>query len=354
MATRRPAGYFLREYGQDLAIVNTREQTVLLVLSLLLVFALPFILSRQWLSWFIVTAIYLIAALGLNITTGFAGQISIGHAAFMGVGAFTGAALSVHLHWPFLLCLLCSGIVAATVGTLFSFACFRLKGFYLALVTLSAHFFLPFAVYHLPRWTGGHAGLRLSTPTIFGVVFDTTQKWFFVVIAVAVITVFLTKNLQRTRIGRAFIAVRDNDRAASAAGINVVAYKMLSFFLGTFFAGVAGYLLVSTYANCDVFYFNFIDSIWLLGMLIVGGMGVVTGTIFGTVLLRLIYYATNKLGPALVAAFPLLPFHVISGLMYVIYGLVIVLFLIFEPRGVNHLWDKFKNWYRLWPFSQAT
>ena len=350
---RRPSGYFVREYGQELAIVNTSAQTVLLIVLLALLFALPLFLSRVWLSWFTITCIYLIAALGLNITTGFAGQISIGQAAFMGVGAFTGAALTVHLNWPFLLCLLCSGLVAAVVGTAFSLACFRLKGFYLALVTIAAHFFLPFAVLHLPQWTGGVFGLALPVPSIAGIVFDTAQKWFYPVLVIALITVFLTKNLERTRIGKAFIATRDNDRAASAMGVNVSYYKMLSFFLGTFFAGIAGYLLASTYTNCDLAYFHILESIWLLGMLIVGGLGVVTGTIFGTVLLRMLGFGTNRLAPSIIRAIPSIPLTAATGLTSIVYALVISLFLIFEPRGMNHLWNRFKNWYRLWPFSQA-
>lgn len=350
---RRPSGYFVREYGQELAIVNTKAQAVLLILLLALLFALPLFLSSRWLSWFTITAIFLIAALGLNITTGFTGQISIGQAAFMGVGAFTGAALTVHLHWPFLLCLLCSGLTAAVVGTVFSLACFRLKGFYLALVTIAAHFFLPFAVLHLPQWTGGVFGLVLPTPSIAGIAFDTTQKWFVAVIAIALITVFLTKNLQRTRIGRAFIAVRDNDRAASAVGMNVVFYKMLSFFLGAFFAGIAGYLLASTYASCDLAYFPILESIWLLGMLIVGGLGVVTGTIFGTVILRGIGFLTTLLAPLILLAIPWLPITAATGLTSIVYASAIIFFLIVEPRGVNHLWDRFKSWYRYWPYSHA-
>ena len=349
----RPSGYLIEEYGQDLAIVNTRAQTVILILLLALVFALPLFLSDAWLSWFVSFSVYLIAALGLNITTGFAGQISIGQAAFMGFGAFTGAALITQLQWPFILCLLCSGLMAAGIATIFGFTSFRLKGFYLALVTIAAHFFLPFAVFHLPQWTGGHTGLRLPIPTIAGIALDTTAKWFFLVIAITIITAFLTKNLERTRIGKAFIAVRDNDRAASAVGINVPFYKLLSFSLGAFFAGIAGFLMVSRFGNCDTAYFSLLDSIWLLGMLIVGGMGVVSGTIFGVGLLRLINYGTARLAPSFSAAFPLLPFEAASGLLYIVYGLVIIFFLIFEPRGLNHLWDRFKNWYRLWPFSQA-
>ena len=350
---RRPAGYFVREYGQELAVVNTRTQSILLVLLLVLLYVCPLFLGRTWISWLTSTSIFLIAALGLNITTGYTGQISIGQAAFMGFGAFAGAAMANHFDWPFLACLLFAGLMGAIIATVFSVACFRLKGFYLALVTLAAHVFLPFVVLHLPRWTGGVDGLSLPLPSIGGLVFDTSQKWFYVVLTVAVLAVFAAKNLQRTRIGRAFIAIRDNDRAASAVGINVTMYKMLAFFVGAFFAGVAGYLLVSGYAHCDLAYFGFLDSIWLLGMLIVGGMGTTTGTIFGTLLLRLIYFGTNQLAPSLVSAVPFLPFRVASGALYILYGLVIIAFLVFEPRGMNHLWERFKNWYRYWPLSHA-
>lgn len=353
MASIRPSGFWVKEYGQDLAIVNTRTQIVLLILLLAILFASPLYLSRMWLSWLTFTSIFLIAAMGLNITTGFTGQISLGQAAFMGFGAFAGAALTVHLHWPFLLSLICSGFIAAGIGTVFSLACFRLKGFYLALVTLAAHFFLPFIVLHLPKWTGGSHGLVLPPPSIAGIVFDTRQSWFYVVMAITVIVVFATKNLERSRIGKAFIAIRDNDKAASAVGINISFYKMQSFFLGTFFAGIAGFLLVSTYESCDLGYFIFLDSIWLLGMLIVGGMGVVTGTIFGTVLLRFIGFGTNMMAPALVNAVPFIPIVAASGLLNVANAMVIILFLLFEPRGLNHLWNKFKNWYRIWPFAHA-
>jgi len=349
---RRPSGYFVREYGQDLAIVNTRTQTVLMIILIAVLFACPLFLNRVWLSWLTITSIFLIAALGLNIITGFTGQISIGQAAFMGFGAFTGSALMVHSNWPFLLCLLCSGLMAAVIGALFSLACFRLKGFYLALVTIAAHFFLPFVVLHLPEWTGGTSGLSLPSPSIAGIIINTREGWFYVVLIIALIVVFMTKNLQRTRIGRAFIAIRDNDRAASAVGINISWYKVLSFSLGTFFAGIAGYLLVSTYQSCDLGYFSFLDSIWLLGMLIIGGMGVVTGTVFGTVLMRLLHFGTTQITPYL-TAIPFLPFQAASGLMYVVYGMVIILFLILEPRGVNHLWDRFKSWYRFWPYAHA-
>jgi len=353
MAENRPSGYFVRDYGQELAIVNTRPQMILLVLLLVLLYLCPLFLSRTWLSWMTTTCIFLITAMGLNITMGYAGQVSIGQAAFMGFGGFAGAAMANRFGWPFLACLLFAGLMGAIVATVFSLACFRLKGFYLALVTIAAHFFLPFVVLHLPSWTGGVNGLPLPIPGIAGVLFDTTWKWFYVVLTVALLAVFATKNLQRTRIGRAFIAIRDNDRAASAVGINVGLYKMLSFFLGAFFAGIAGYLLASTYGSCDLAYFSFLDSVWLLGMLIVGGMGTTTGTIFGTVLLRLLGFATNKLAPPLLHALPFLPVQVASGLMNIVYSLVIVLFLIFEPRGLNHLWERFKNWYRYWPFSQA-
>jgi branched-chain amino acid transport system permease protein len=188
-------------------------------------------------------------------------------------------------------------------------------------------------------------------PEIGGFVFKSKASYFYLVMIIACLVTFLTKNLVRTRAGRAFIAIRDNDLAAEVMGINLWAYKLLAFFIGCVFAGVAGSLLVHYIAFASVDQFPFMNSVWYLGMLIVGGMGSTAGAIFGAVSLKLLDELVTIAGPALAAAFPAIAAQAAASLSLIMRGLVIILFLIFEPRGLYHWWERIKAYYRLWPFS---
>ena len=169
-----------------------------------------------------------------------------------------------------------------------------------------------------------------------------------IVLAIVAICIFLAKNLARTRVGRAFIAIRDNDLAAEVMGISLWSYKLQAFFVGCVYAGVAGVLLVHYYAFASVDQFPFIDSVWYLGMLIVGGMGSIPGAIFGAVSLKLLDELVTIVGPILSAA---VAAQAAASLALITRGLVIILFLIFEPRGLGHRWGMIKAYFRLWPFS---
>jgi len=168
---------------------------------------------------------------------------------------------------------------------------------------------------------------------------------------IACLVTFLTKNIARTRAGRAFIAIKDNDLAAEVMGVNLWTYKLLAFFIGCVFAGVAGSLLVHYIAFASVDQFPFMNSVWYLGMLIVGGMGSTAGAIFGVVFLKLLDELVTIAGPALAAIFPAIAAQAAASLSLIMRGLVIILFLIFEPRGLHHWWERIKAYYRLWPFS---
>jgi branched-chain amino acid transport system permease protein len=169
--------------------------------------------------------------------------------------------------------------------------------------------------------------------------------------ALACLATFFAKNLVRTRAGRAFMAIRDNEVAAEVMGVNLWSYKLLAFFIGCTFAGVAGSLTVHYLAFASVDQFPFMNSVWYLGMLIVGGMGSTTGAIFGTVALKFLDELVAIVGPVLADAFPAIAAQVAASLGLVMRGLVIILFLIFEPRGLAHWWQMIKGYYRLWPFS---
>jgi branched-chain amino acid transport system permease protein len=346
-----PCGTRNYDYAEDMAIVRTRTQWALLIAFLVLLFAAPFYLDNYWLGVANLIGITVIAVTGLNILVGYCGQLSIGHVGFMAVGAYTAAILTSKAGVPFLAALICSGLTAGTIGLIFGMPSVRVKGFYLAITSIAAQFIIIWVINHWKSLTGGFTGISVPYASIGGLVFDTQGKQYFLIIAVAVICIFLAKNIARTRVGRAFIAVRDNDLAAEVMGINLFHYKLLAFFIGCFMAGIAGSLLAHWTGSISTDNFSFMNSILYVGMIVIGGLGTTLGPILGVVLIQLLDVGVTKMTPALQTAFPSMPSGFATGIAPMLFGLVIVLFLIFEPRGLAHRWNLFKSSYRLWPFS---
>lgn len=344
------SGVYNVSYAQDMAIVRTRLQWVLFVLFFVLLAAMPFILPSRFMVSLILIGIAIVALHGLNLVTGYAGQISLGHAAFMAVGAFSSAYFVVKLHWPFWIALPLAGVVAAVVGMIFGVPSLRIKGFYLALATLAAHFIIIFAINRLPQIGGAH-GQLVPRPAFGPLVVDSDAKYYYLVMAVAAIMTFLAKNLVRTNVGRALVAVRDSDIAAEVMGVDVFRYKVLAFGISAFYAGIAGSLLAFYMGMAHTQYHQLNDAIWYLGMLVVGGMGSTMAPIFGAIFFQVIQELVTFLGPAIHNVFPFVVPEVSSGLSVVVWALIVLLFLIFEPRGFSHRWDIFKAYYRLHPYS---
>ncbi len=346
-----PSGTFNQSYAQDMAIFRTRAQWVVLIAFLILLFACPLFLSKTMLTIMIIIGITIIAVLGLNILTGYCGQISLGHAGFMAVGAYTSGVLCAKLGWSFWAALPCAGLAAGIAGVIFGLPSLKIKGFYLIMATIAAHFIIIWVILQFQNITGGANGLAVPRPEIGGIVLKSQGSYFYLVMIIACLGTFLAKNIVRTRAGRAFIAVRDNDLAAEVMGINLWSYKLLAFFIGCVYAGVAGSLLVHYVAFATTDAFPFMNSVWYLGMLIVGGMGSITGAIFGTVFLKLLDQLVTISGPMLAATFPAIAAQAAASLGLIMRGLIIAIFLIFEPRGLAHRWEMVKAYYRLWPFS---
>jgi branched-chain amino acid transport system permease protein len=193
--------------------------------------------------------------------------------------------------------------------------------------------------------------MEVAPASIGGFIFNTQMREFYLILIITIIAVIAAKNIARTRVGRAFIAVRDNDLAAEVMGINLFRYKLTAFFIGCFFAGIAGSLLAHTSLSISADYFPFMDSVLFIGMIIIGGLGTTLGPILGVIFIRLLDVMVTELSPALQNAFPNLPPGFTSGIAPLLFGLAIILFLIFEPRGLAHRWQLFKSSYRLWPFS---
>jgi branched-chain amino acid transport system permease protein len=346
-----PCGTRNYDYAQDMAIVRTRTQWVLLVGFLAVLFSLPLYLGNYWLGISNLIGITVISAIGLNILVGYCGQLSIGHMGFMAVGAYTSAILSGKLGLPFPLAFICSGLMSGAVGLIFGIPSVRIKGFYLAITSIAAQFIILYVINHWTAITGGFNGISAPYASIGGLEFDTEAKQFYLIMVIAAICVFLAKNLARTRVGRAFIAIRDNDLAAEVMGVNLFYYKMLAFFIGCFMAGIAGSLLAHWTGSISTDNFSFMNSILYIGMIIIGGLGTSLGPILGVSVIQLLQVGVTKMTPALQNAFPAIPTGFATGVGPMIFGLVIILFLIFEPRGLAHRWNLFKASYRLWPFS---
>ncbi len=346
-----PCGTRNYDYARDMAILRTRTHWILFIALLVIIFTAPLYLSNYWLGVANIIGITIIAVTGLNILIGYCGQLSIGHAGFMAVGAYTTAILTGKLGFPFLAGLICAGLSAGLIGLIFGLPSVRVKGFYLAITTIAAHFIIIWIINHWTSVTGGFVGISVPYASIGNIVFRTKASQFYLIMAVMIICILLAKNLVRGRVGRAFIAIRDNDLAAEVMGINLAYYKLLAFFIGCFFAGIAGALFAHWVGFMNAESFTLSDSILYIGMVIIGGLGTTLGPILGVIFVRLLQQGVIFISPILEKTFPTLPAGFTSGIGPMVFGLVIILFLILEPRGLAHRWSLIKAAYRLWPFS---
>lgn len=347
----RPAGTFDTSYARDMAIVRTRAQWLMLVLFLAALYVFPNFSGIYWLHIFTLTGLILIAVLGLHITTGLCGLINLGQSAFMGIGAYTSAILMTKAGLPFIVALPSAGIVAGIVGLIFGAPSLKIKEFYLAMATLAAQFIIVWAIVHTEFLTQGAKGMNVPFASIGGLVFDTDFKMYYLIITVTILMGVFALNITRTRVGRAFVAIRDNDLAAEVMGVNLFRYKLLAFFLGCFFAGIAGSLWAHYYSFIGPENFTLHDSVWYLGMLIIGGIGSPLGAVLGTVFIRLLTVLTDYISPMLSATFPFMASNVVFAVRVVVFAIVVIVFLIYEPRGLAHRWRIFKASYRLWPYG---
>jgi branched-chain amino acid transport system permease protein len=293
-----------------------------------------------------------IALQGLNILSGYCGQISIGHTAFMAVGAYSTAILSGRYGIPFWLCLPCSGLLAGFVGVLFGLPSLRIKGYYLALTTIAAQFIIIYLIKNpFPEITGGAIALHVPDITLGKFIFESESRFYYLIIGLALLMTYFAKSMMRSHMGRAFIAIRDNDIAAEAMGINLYKYKLQAFFIKYFYAGVAGSMWAAYSRVISPDDFTLSNSIWQMGMLIVGGLGSTLGPIFGALFIKLLNELCVVAGPLITSLVPQIGAQFSAALIEMTFGATIVLFLVYEPRGIAHRWEITKESYRLWPFS---
>lgn len=340
-------GTLKESYVADAALFDSRTQKAWLGIAAGLLVLFPFMASDYWLYLACLVSINVASACGLNILTGYTGLVSMGQAAFMGLGAYTVAILENRLGTPFLLNLLAGGVVAMLGGIVVGIPSLRVKGLYLAIATIAASFLAHFLFANL-QFTGGTGGLSVPPAQLFGLPLDTSFRLYWVIVPVTVLLLLGAANLFRTRIGRAFIAIRDRDISAEVLGIPLLRYKLLSFGLSSFYAGVAGGLWAYFFRVVTPESFPLVMSIFFLAAIIVGGMGSVLGGVLGAVFMTMV--------PELLKlVFDWLPNSadytvLLSPVRTVVFGLLIIGFLVFEPHGLAEMWRRVRRFFHLWPF----
>jgi branched-chain amino acid transport system permease protein len=351
----RESGVLKTTYEGDMALYPLPiARWTVAAIAVVMFLVLPLVLHEYYLSIINLVSIAVVGALGLNILVGYTGQISIGHGAFMSVGAYTAANLVVRLGLPFWVALPAGGLMAAAVGAVVGIPSLRIKGLYLAIATLAGQLIIEWVINHVTWISGGvQASIQMPRPSLFGHEIATQTEMYFFLLFFVVLAVVGTMNLVRSRIGRAFIAIRDQDIAAEIIGIDIFRYKLVAFGISSFYAGVTGVLY--TYylgiANYEQFQINV--SIDYLAMIIIGGLGSVLGSIFGAVFVTLLPIASRvfleNFGGMVFSQQAML--NIIPNTRLILFGGLIIVFLVVEPEGLNRLWRNIRSYFRVWPFA---
>jgi branched-chain amino acid transport system permease protein len=335
---------FKTDYNQDIKLVKHGGQLFWYGALMLLLVAAPWLFAEYWLAQLTLILIYSVAGLGLMLLAGFTGLFSMGHAAFLGVGAYTHAVLT-NMGVPFPIALACAAGLSAAVGFIVGLPALRVKGIYLGIATLSFGFIVEEV---LARWesvTGGNAGIHIKKPDIFGWVLETGDQFYFLCLIITVLATLGILNLLRSPTGRAFVAIRDSEISAQSMGIHLAYYKTLSFAISAALAGIAGALYAHNLQFISPDQFNILQSIDLLLMIVIGGAGSVHGAFLGAIFLitmpQVISMSKDYL-PDVVGQAP--------GLQGLVYGLVLIAFVLFEPMGLYGRWLKIRTYLQMFPF----
>jgi branched-chain amino acid transport system permease protein len=335
---------FKTSYAQDIRLAKHGGHRFWYSLLALALLAAPWVLPEYWVAQLTFVLIYAIVGLGLMLLAGFTGLFSLGHAAFLGVGAYTQALLT-GMGWPFTLSLACAAGLSAAVGMVVGLPALRVKGIYLGMATLSFGFIVEEVFARWESVTGGNAGKHLQPPQILGYAFESSESFYLLCLAITVVCTLAILNLLRSPTGRAFVAIRDSEISAQSMGIHLARYKTLSFSLSAALAGIGGALYAHKLQFISPDQFSILQSIDLLLMIVIGGLGSVHGAFLGALFLismpQLIAMGKDWL-PESVGQSP--------GLQSVVYGVVLVAFVLFEPMGLYGRWLKMRTWLQMFPF----
>ena len=347
----RECGNYKDTYGSDMAIfpipLDRYGFIVMLILALIVI---PLIGSEYWVTNIMIPFYcFGLAAIGLNLLAGYAGQVSIGHAAFMAVGAYSALILYGRYNVPLLPSILSAGIVSGAVGVVFGLPSLKIKGLYLAIATLASQFIIQWVIVHW-KWVSGGVFGTVETPPmqIFGWELDTPVKKYYLALCWLIVLTVIAKNLVRGQMGRNWQAIRDVDYAAEIIGVNLYRDKLIAFSVSTFYAGIAGSLLTFCYYGAaNIEEFHVMVSFSMLGMIIIGGLGTILGSFLGAGFFVILPIAINQFMGMFMEV---VASEIRSNTEFIIFGGLIVFFLIVEPYGMARLWQTIKDKMRLWPF----
>jgi branched-chain amino acid transport system permease protein len=359
-----PCGDYHQDYAEDQGWWQSKVIKGKMVLLLAIMFVgIPLLAPDYWLSVATMVGYTAMGALGVQLLIGYTGLLTLGHAAFIAVGAYTSTLLVLQFPWPqfivqwglaYPISIAVAGIVAGLWSVLFGLPCVKVKGFYLILTTMAAQFItVDFILTQYVSQIGGRGqafSLPPGTIKIGPWVIDNDLEVYCLMAFLLTLMVIIVANLLRSKVGRAWVAIRDNDIAAEALGINIVWYKLLAFFVAGFMAGVAGAFWVSNTAALSPEHFPWFWSLWLVGVILIGGVGSIHGAIFGSVFMVVIMELLQMAAIPLADYYPklLIDFAFIKDMAF---GLAICAFLIYEPNGLAYRWWQVKNYFNLWPFS---
>jgi len=351
----RECGVFKTSYEADMALYPLPiARWTVGIIGVLFFLVIPLGLHEYYLSICNLVWIAVIGALGLNILVGYTGQVSIGHGAFMSVGAYTAANLATRLDSPWPVNLLAGGLMAAAVGAVVGIPSLRIKGLYLAIATLAGQLIIEWTINHVTFISGGvQASIEVPRPRLGSMVLNTQRDMYYFLLVFVVIAIVGSMNLIRSRVGRAFIAIRDQDIAAEIIGIDIFRYKLLAFAISSFYAGVTGVLYTYFLGIANYEQFQIGVSIDYLAMIIIGGLGSILGSIFGAIFVTLlpivIRISMENFGDLIFSRQIVL--NLIPNLRLMLFGVLIIFFLIVEPDGLNRLWRNIRSYFRIWPFA---
>lgn len=359
-----PCGDYHQDYREDQGWWQTKFIKGKMILLLLSVFVgIPLLFDGYSISVATMVGYTAMGALGVQLLIGYAGLLTLGHAAFIAVGAYTSTMLVLQFPWPqFMLdaglaypvSILAAGVVAGFWSVLFGLPSAKVKGFYLILTTMAAQFItVDFILTQYISQIGGRGQAFSLPPGIIKIgpwVIDTEVSIYFVMVVLLSLMIIVLANLLRSKPGRAWVAIRDNDIAAEALGINIIWYKLLAFFVAGFMAGVAGAFWVCNTAALSPEHFQWFLSLWLVGVILIGGVGSIQGAVFGSIFMVVVMELLQLSVIPLADYFPqlLMDFAYIKDMAF---GLAICAFLIYEPNGLAYRWWQAKNYFNLWPFS---
>lgn len=381
MSVYLPCGTYFQTYRDEQRWWRTpfiKGKMIFMVVALL---ALPFVVGGQWLSVAHNISYYILAALGVQLLIGFCGQITLGHAAFVAVGAYCSAMMVLFVPWPefmkqmgivYPISMICAGVTAGLWSVLFGLPSARVKGFYLIMTTMAAQWItVPLVITQYVSRIGGRAqSFSLVEPlkfgpfftvneasTFLGIEFSADTKIYYFSIILVALCLLAMGNLIRSKPGRAWIAIRDNDIAAETMGVNIVWYKLLAFFVAGFFAGIAGAFYMSTLSFVSPEHYEWFYSLLWVGIILIGGVGNIQGLVFGSafivIVFKLLEMAVLGLSAAVMTTYPQIGWITTKFIFFkeAAFGLAIIFFLIYEPNGLAYRYWQLKNYFNLWPFS---